>query len=271
MADVRGRSGQDREAPSNLTQERCASPRRDRCDLAKSGSLSARVPVPGRLRPSGAHSPHRTRRCRSATLADVDAQPPGSTPDPRAGATQLGEPAAPRVPSDRDDALAPLVPTGPPIRPARRSRWRVVFAVVLAAIPLLCVGVIPLAFHSYDTATRPDRSAPDVVVHNYLQAFLVDRDDASARQFACAGQSNLPAIQDYRSTIEAGEQRSGQSVSFTWVEAPVASAGPDVASVDVRIVATIGGVISGGRQSDLFTFTTHLADAWCVASATRLG
>jgi hypothetical protein len=108
-------------------------------------------------------------------------------------------------------------------------------------------------------------------VHNYLQAFLVDRDDASARQFVCAPRSQLAAMQDYRSTIEAGEQRTGQSVSFTWVEAPVASAGPDAASVDVRIVATIGGVSSGGSQSDLFTFTTHLAGQWCVASATRLG
>jgi hypothetical protein len=110
-----------------------------------------------------------------------------------------------------------------------------------------------------------------VVVHNYLQAFLVDRDDASARQFICAPQSQLPAVQDYRTTIEAGEQRSGQSVSFTWVEDPVTSAGPDAASVDVRIVATIGGVTSAGSQADLFTFTTHRADQWCVESATRLG
>lgn len=213
-------------------------------------------------------SPHRTRPRRSTTLADVDAQPPGSRPEPGAGTTQFGDPIAP---AGHGDVPALLVPTGPPIRPVRRSRWRVVFAVVLAAIPLLCVGAIPLAFHSYDTATRPDRSAPDVVVHNYLQAFLVDRDDASARQFVCAPGSNLPAVQDYRSVIEAGERRAGQSVSFTWVEDPVTSAGPDAASVDVRVVATIGGVASGGSQSDVFAFTTHLAGAWCVASATRLG
>ncbi len=146
-----------------------------------------------------------------------------------------------------------------------------VFAVVLAAIPLLCVGVIPLAFHSYDTATRPDRSKPDVVVHNYLQLYLNVPDDAAAGQLVCPGPSDLRAIQDYRSTIEAGEQRAGQSVSFTWVEAPVTSAGPDAASVDVRIVATIGGVSSAGSQSDLFTFTTHRADQWCVASVARLG
>ena len=184
---------------------------------------------------------------------------------------QVGDPVAPRAPSDRDDALAPLVPLGPPMRPPRRSRWRVVFAVVLAAIPLLCVGAIPLAFHSYDTATRPDRSAPDVVVHEYLQLFLNVPDDAAAGQLVCRGSSDLIAIRDYRSTIEAGEKRANQKVSFTWVEAAVTPAGPDAASVDVRIVATIGGVTSGGSQSDLFTFTTHLADAWCVASATRLG
>jgi hypothetical protein len=184
---------------------------------------------------------------------------------------QLGDPVAPRAPSDRDDALAPLVPIGPPMRPPRRSRWRVVFAVVLAAIPLLCVGAIPLAFHSYDTATRPDRSKPDVVVHEYLQLFLNVPDDVAAGQLVCPGPSDLKAIKDYRSIIEAGAQRARQSISFTWVEAPVASAGPDAASVDVRIIATIGGVRSAGSQADLFTFTTHLADQWCVASATRLG
>gem|GEM_PF-1109593 len=201
----------------------------------------------------------------------MDAQPPGSTPESRAGATQVGDVPAPHAPADRDDALAPLVPTGPPIRPVRRSRWRVVFAVALAAIPLLCVGAIPLAFHSYDTATRPDRSAPDVVVHNYLQAFLADRDDASARQFVCTPQSDLGAFQAFRSTIESGERRAGQSVSFTWVEGTATSAGPDAASLDVRIVSTVGGVTGGGSESDSWTFTTHLADTWCVASATKIG
>ena len=142
---------------------------------------------------------------------------------------------------------------------------------VLAAIPLLCVAAIPLAFHSYDTATRPDRSAPDVVVHNYLQAFLAERDDASARQFVCAPQSDLAAFGAFRSTIESGEQRASQQVSFTWVEGAVTPAGPDAASLDVRVVSTIGGVNGGGSESDQWTFTTHLAGTWCVASATKLG
>jgi hypothetical protein len=146
----------------------------------------------------------------------------------------------------------------------------VVFTVVLAVVPLLCVGGIPLAFHSYDTATRPDRSAPDVVVHQYLQAFLVSRDDAVAREFVCAAPSNLAVFQGYRGTIESGEQRAGQSVSFTWTEGDVVAAGPDAASLDVRIVATVGGVSGGGSESDSWTFITHRIGAWCVVSATKL-
>ncbi|MET7670749.1 hypothetical protein ABZS39_21795, partial [Micromonospora luteifusca] len=34
-----------------------------------------------------------------------------------------------------------------------------------------------------DGAAAPDRSAPDVVVDNYLRAFLVDRNDARANLF----------------------------------------------------------------------------------------
>jgi hypothetical protein len=141
---------------------------------------------------------------------------------------------------------------------------------VLATLPLLCVVAIPFAFHSYDTATRPDRSAPDVAVHNFLQAFLVDRDDASAVEFTCAVPPGVDALRTYRTTIEAGEQRAGQAVSFTWIEGTVQTAGSDSASMTVHIVATVGGVSSGGSESHDWTFTAHLSGQWCVASATEL-
>jgi len=38
----------------------------------------------------------------------------------------------------------------------------------------------------------------------------------------------------------------------------------------VHIVATVGGVSSGGSESHDWTFTTHLRGQWCVASATEL-
>ncbi|HEY7176047.1 MAG TPA: hypothetical protein VH442_14110 [Micromonosporaceae bacterium] len=140
----------------------------------------------------------------------------------------------------------------------------------IAVVPLLCVVGIPFAFHSYDVATRPDRSAPDVVVNNYLQAFLVDRDDAVAGNFACVDKSGLAPLAAFRTQIESGEQRAGQSVTFTWVEGTVVSAGPDSASLDVRIVATVGGVSGGGSETDSWTFTTHRTNVWCVSAASKL-
>lgn len=115
----------------------------------------------------------------------MDATPP----EPVATGTATDVPGQ-RPPPDLT-ALTPLVPTGPPFQRVRRSRWRVAFAVLLAVVPLLCIGGIPFVFHSYDTATQPGRSAPDVAVHNYLQAFLVNRNDAAATQFACVDQSGL--------------------------------------------------------------------------------
>src|SRR5215475_2839637 len=124
----------------------------------------------------------------SVTLAVVDSEPSHGV---------SGDVPAPR-PSSDPAVLTPLVPTGPPIVRVRRSRWRHAFAVAIAVVPLLCVVGIPFAFHSYDVATRPDRSAPDVVVHNYLQAFLVDRDDAVAGNFACADKSGLAPLAAFR-------------------------------------------------------------------------
>src|SRR5262249_9190543 len=144
----------------------------------------------------------------SVTLADVDAKPPEPVP------TGSMNDAAASV-----DTLTPFVPTGPPPTRVRRSRWRVAAAVVLATFPLLCVVGIPLAFHSYDTSTRPDRSTPIRAVDNFLHAFLGDpRDDASAGQLTCALPPGVDALRAYRTTVEAGERRTGQDVSFTWVE-----------------------------------------------------
>jgi hypothetical protein len=203
----------------------------------------------------------------------VDAPPPKSEPSPKVGDVPVGELPMSRGPSDRDDALTPLVPTGPPIRPLRRSRWRAVFAVMLAAIPLLCVGAIPLAFHSYDTATRPDRSAPDVVVHNYLQAFLVDRNDATTEQFVCTAPASLADFRAFRADLESREKRFGVTMSVSWGPLDVVPEGNDAASVTTDLFiqqsGSSNGVTSQGEQQETWNFRVVRAPDWRVCGATR--
>ncbi len=78
---------------------------------------------------------------------------------------------------------APRVAVAPAVAERRRRRAKRVLVTLIA-----CVGALILAagitfYVVYDRATAPDRSAPDVVVDNYLREFLVHRDDAAARKF----------------------------------------------------------------------------------------
>jgi hypothetical protein len=186
----------------------------------------------------------------------VDAQTPGTPPTSGVG---TGVPL-PREATD-PGALTPLVPTGPPPVSLKRSRWRVVIAGFLGIVPLLCIAGIAIGFHAYDKATRPDRSTPAAVVDNYIHAYLVDRDDTEAGQFACARASGLSAFVDFRNIYGL------PGVSFNWVEGIVTPIGSDSASVDV----TINAVATDGRIPVTWLFQTDLVESWCVQSASRIG
>ena len=143
----------------------------------------------------------------------------------------------------------------------------------MAAIPLLCVAAIPLAFHSYDSATRPDRSAPDVVVHNYLQSFLVVPDDAVASQFVCTVPESLAAFRAFRADLRSREQRFGVTFSFGWGSLDVVPEGSDAASVttDLSIAqhSKSNGVTSQGEQHETWNFRVVRSPDWRVCGATR--
>ena len=91
---------------------------------------------------------------------------------PPAG-SQVSRVPAQRTPSEQ---LPPAPPTPAPQPP--RRRMRTVLTVVAGVLALLCLGGVATAvIVLYNRAATPDRSAPDVVVDNYLRAFLVDRND----------------------------------------------------------------------------------------------
>ncbi|RZU72103.1 hypothetical protein EV384_0444 [Micromonospora kangleipakensis] len=173
-----------------------------------------------------------------------------------------------RVPAQRTppEQLAPPAPAPVPERP--RRRLRTVLSVVAGLLALLCVGGGVTGFILYDRATAPDRSAPDVVVVNYLQALLVARDDNKAALFTCDG--SIPSVDGFRDQIVRREQELG--VSFSINVENVAASKTDSSNATVTAVIRRSASVDGVQQSltDSWRFAVRQQDGWHVCSALPL-
>lgn len=171
-----------------------------------------------------------------------------------------------RVPAQRTppEQLAPPAPAPAPERP--RRRLRTVLAIVAGVLALLCGTGGVVGFVLYDRATAPDRSAPDVVVANYIQTFLRDRNDAKAQEFACEGATNLDGLRALRDDLVAREKKFDARISVSWGPLNAQKSG-DVAVVQVELIisAFIDGITQSDRQG--WRFETRRGDGWRVCSA----
>ncbi len=165
-------------------------------------------------------------------------------------------------------ALAPSEPPPGALRSGSMSRWPRRSWVVAAVAVVLCAGAVVCAFSKYNDATKPDRSAPDVVVDSYLQAFLVDRDDSEAAQFTCQDAAGLEDFVAFRSTLTNRERALGVHISVSWGALDVSPTGPSAASVSVTLTesATIDGTVEDLNSQ--WIFEDHQDPEWRVCSAT---
>ncbi len=173
-----------------------------------------------------------------------------------------------RVPAQRppSDELAPPAPVPAPVPP--RRRLRTFLTVAGAVLTALVLGGIVGGYLLYDRATTPDRSAPDVVVDNYLRAFLVDRNDIRARLFTCDDGAALGELRSLREDLVAREERFSTSISVSWGSLLVDRQGDEATvQVDLVISAHVDGISQSDRQG--WRFTTKLGDDWrvCAGSA----
>ncbi|MDM4721277.1 hypothetical protein QTQ03_17315 [Micromonospora sp. WMMA1363] len=122
-----------------------------------------------------------------------------------------------RVPAQRppSDQLGPPPPTSAPDPPRRRVRT--ILTVTAAMLTALFLSGLAAGYLLYDRATAPDRSAPDVVVDNYLRAFLVDRNDIRATLYICSEEPvDLAALTALRAEVEQREASFGVDVRVSW-------------------------------------------------------
>ncbi|MEU1809290.1 hypothetical protein [Micromonospora aurantiaca (nom. illeg.)] len=173
-----------------------------------------------------------------------------------------------RVPAQRTppEQLAPPAPAPAPVRPKRPVRT--VLAVVAGVLAVLCTVGGVVGFVLYDRATAPDRSAPDVVVDNYLRAFLVDRNDTRAEEFDCVGKQDADALRALRDDLVAREQRFNTTISVSWGPLVVQQSG-EVAMVEVELIisASVEGISQSDRQR--WRLETRREEGWGVCSAQR--
>lgn len=196
----------------------------------------------------------------------MDAQTPGTPP---ASGVGTGVPL-PREATD-PGGLTPLVPTGPPPVSLKRSRWRVVIVGFLAIVPLLCIAGIAIAFHTYDKATRPDRSTPDTALDNYLQAVLVDHDDVGAALFVCRSPAGLEVFRQFVSSQISYAAALDETVGFTWVfSAEVRT--DDQVTIETAIVQdTTKGPDLVASSRHAWTFTVDGPTTWLICGASQTG
>ncbi|MEV0426995.1 hypothetical protein [Micromonospora sp. NPDC050495] len=171
-----------------------------------------------------------------------------------------------RVPAQRTppEQSAPPAPAPAPVRP--RRRLRTALAIVAGVLALLCGTGAVAGFILYDRATAPDRSSPEVVVANYIQAFLDDRNDPKAEEYTCQSGTDLSELSLLREDLVAREKRFQTTISVSWEGMTVQQQG-DRATVRVDLIISVfrNEISQSDRQS--WRFETKRSDGWGVCSA----
>jgi hypothetical protein len=176
-------------------------------------------------------------------------------------------PSAPEVPQ-AGPQVGPGGAAGGPVK--RRRSWKMVLLVVASVMGVLCSGTVGYGLWWYNQETKPDRSAPDVVVDNYLRALLVEGNAIQVSQYSCSAARDLSAIEALKNDITDREQKFGADFQVTWGSLAESGTGPTrQVSVDIRMSA----VVDGFPQSDIqsWQFVVLDQDEWRVCGSQRVG
>ncbi|MDP9798244.1 hypothetical protein J2S43_006756 [Catenuloplanes nepalensis] len=173
-------------------------------------------------------------------------------------------PADPATPLD----AGPVTPESP--RPAKRRRsWRTVLLVIASILGVLCSGTVGYGLWWYNQETKPNRSAPDVVVDNYLRALLVEENPVQRSLYECSEPKGLAAIEGLQRDITNREKMFGVDFQVTWGSLAESGSG---SSRQVAVNIRLSAVVDGFPQSDIQSWQLDLLgkDEWRVCGARRL-
>jgi hypothetical protein len=199
-------------------------------------------------------------------------KPSESSPELESGVD--GTPALPGVtsastlptePSGEDTGAKP--DGGEPPRPAgRRGRTvAIVLAVVLGVVSLLCVGGLGTGYLFYRQVSEPDRSTPGVVLRQYLDVTLNERDDGRARLFTCHDAAGLAPVQQLRDDMRSKETQYGITIRTSPEGFDTRQSGTS-ADVDVKLRLSVSANGTFQEQIQGWRFSLKKESGWRVCA-----
>jgi hypothetical protein len=197
----------------------------------------------------------------------VSSVPVSSVPEAR-------QPAPDEVGTDAESGPESESPPGetPPERATgRRGRViAIVLAAVLGGLTVLCVGGAGIGLLLYRKASEPDRSTPGVVLRQYLDTTLNDRDDSRARQFTCRNSTGLGPVLQLRDDNMSKEKQYNVSIRTSPEGFQVQESG-DRADVAVKLRLSVSTNGTFQEQIQTWRFTLRHESGWRVCSAEPIG
>ncbi|MEV0267582.1 hypothetical protein AB0H43_02290 [Hamadaea sp. NPDC050747] len=147
------------------------------------------------------------------------------------------------------------------------GRLKRAMLIVSAAIAIVAIGGGVMIFRAYDQATKIDRSVSKVVVRNFVDAFLVRRDDQRVELFTCKDGAKLGAIAALREQLKSEEAAGGVTTRVVITQSVEEDEGR---RVDVELQLNQGSGLHTDRRTQYWRFTMVDQDGWRVCGAEQL-
>ena len=192
----------------------------------------------------------------------VSAEPGPETSDagPAAVPAQGSPPDATPQAVPADAQAAPAADAKPAASPRRLRKGRLLLILGIVVLSLFVVGGVA-GLIVYNEATKIDRSTPTVVVRQFLQAALVDKDAAVVGLFVCGKWSSGQAM-------AAADLNLDPAIVVAWgVTSEQIDGGK--ARVVARVTFSLTGSGVSQRSVESWAFDAVQEDGWRVCSLSR--
>jgi hypothetical protein len=138
--------------------------------------------------------------------------------------------------------------------------------IVAVAVGVGAVGAAGVALRAYDQATKIDRTHPESVVGEYVDAFLVQRDATRTGLYICDN-PDLEDMDRLRVQLIHEEQDRG---TLTLVALGVSHVMDDGRHVDTELLLSQGAGTDVRTRAQMWRFTLTDEDGWRVCGAEQI-